>query len=54
MLGPADPSVKVEGSILSTFSLVTKKIEPVGKGYAKLQGKVMRNEQRQLNADGTC
>jgi hypothetical protein len=53
MLGPADPSVKEEGSILSTFSMVSKKIEAVGKGYAKLQVKVMKYEQRQLNADGT-
>jgi preprotein translocase subunit Sec63 len=53
MLGPADPSLKEEGSILSTFAMVSKKIEAVGKGYAKLQAKVLKYEQRQLNADGT-
>ena len=49
-LPPADPSLSSTGEVVSSFAIVAdlaKKIEPVGKGYAKLQGKVLRSKQRQ-------
>ena len=51
-LMPADPELaKLEdqSEVLSTMAIVpdlAKKIEAVGEGYAKLQGKFFRNQQR--------
>ena len=42
---PADPPLPSEGQIVSSFAMdkdLAKKIEPVGKFYAKLQGKFQR------------
>ncbi len=38
-LGPADPSLEIDGKVTSSFAIVpelAKKIEAVGKVYAKL------------------
>jgi len=51
----ADVSLGPNGEVVDSFNLVTdicKKIEPVGNGYAKLQGKFMRDAQRQQIKDG--
>lgn len=54
---PADPALaKLDGQsqILKTMSIVpelARKIEPVGKAYALLQGKFMRNQQRKDNKE---
>jgi len=46
----ADLSLAPEGQVVNSFNLVEglcKKVEPVGNGYAKLQGKFMRDAQRE-------
>jgi len=46
----ADSTLSQEGVVTSTFNIVSelaRKIEPVGNAYAKLQGKFMRNTQRE-------
>ena len=48
-LPSADLSLSNDGEVVSKFNIVEalgKKIEPVGKGYAKLQGKFLRDAQR--------
>jgi hypothetical protein len=57
-LAPADASISAEGKVLSSFAMVkecAKKIEPAGKAYAKLQGKIMRFWARleEAKANGT-
>ena len=54
-LPPADPSLSAVGEVVAPFAMVSdlaKKIEPVGKFYAKLQGKFLRSQQRQQIAEG--
>lgn len=52
-LPPSDTTLKTEGEIFDDYSLGPKKsIEPVGKSYAKLQGKFHRAMLRQQIAEG--
>ena len=41
-LPPPDYTISKDGEVLDGFVMITKQIEPVGKYYAKLQGKVWR------------